>query len=275
MRVEACCQDLLTALLPQADPQRLGLCLDVGVGTFAFYCEQFAQLGYQTWAIEPLPVAKLRDLARGPNLKLLELCLSDQDGSQTLYVGSFAGLFNSNFSSLAPGWFGSSGSSRQVMARTLASLLAAEKPCQVTCLKLDIEGWEWHVIKQLPQLDPKYLPKIIMFEYGGGSSKQKSRQGWSREFYQQTLDCLQILKDCGYGESLRVDFAPGSRERFFNLQSLSFLQDGAELFGDNCIYGNIISTLDLTLDPAAIAALCRPHYRVTPVEWLVNWLVSL
>ena len=52
MRVEACCQAVLTDLLPKIDPQRLGKCLDVGVGTFAFYCQQFAELGFE--AIEVL-----------------------------------------------------------------------------------------------------------------------------------------------------------------------------------------------------------------------------
>ena len=56
MRVEACCQAVLTDLLPKIDPQRLGKCLDVGVGTFAFYCQKFAELGFEAIAVEPLPI---------------------------------------------------------------------------------------------------------------------------------------------------------------------------------------------------------------------------
>ncbi len=60
MRVESCCQKLLEQLLPDLDPQRQGICIDVGVGTFAFYCELFARLGFSTVAIEPSPTDKLR-----------------------------------------------------------------------------------------------------------------------------------------------------------------------------------------------------------------------
>ena len=48
MKVEDCCQALLAQILPTVDPQRQGICIDVGVGTFAFYCELFAQLGFET-----------------------------------------------------------------------------------------------------------------------------------------------------------------------------------------------------------------------------------
>ena len=101
MRVENCCQALLADLLPTIDPQRSGKCLDVGVGTFAFYCQLFAELGFETIAVEPLPVKKLKQLSEHSQIKLLPMCLSDRDGEQTLYLGKFAGLFNSNFSSLS------------------------------------------------------------------------------------------------------------------------------------------------------------------------------
>ena len=38
MRVEACCQSLLAEILPEIDPKKEGYCIDVGAGTFAFYC---------------------------------------------------------------------------------------------------------------------------------------------------------------------------------------------------------------------------------------------
>ena len=152
MRVEPCCQALLAKLLPEIDPQRQGVCIDVGVGTFAFYCQIFAELNFTSLAIEPLPVKALKKLAEHPKLTLLPVCLSDQNGEQTLYVGKFAGIFNSNFSSLSPQWFGASGQARQVQTITLQSLIERQNIEQITCLKLDIEGWEWAVVKQLEKL---------------------------------------------------------------------------------------------------------------------------
>jgi uncharacterized UPF0146 family protein len=51
VRVEACCQALLEQILPAIDREKTGICLDVGVGTFAFYCKRFARLGFETVAI--------------------------------------------------------------------------------------------------------------------------------------------------------------------------------------------------------------------------------
>jgi FkbM family methyltransferase len=272
MRVEVCCQSLLAYLLPEIDPDRTGFCIDVGVGTFAFYCEIFAKLGFSTIAVEPLPVNKLRKLSQQYGITLIESCLSDQDGTQSLYLGSFAGLFNHNFNSLAADWFGSSRNSKAVSVMSLPTFIENINAQKITVLKLDIEGWEYNVIKQLPQLNPKLLPQVMMFEYGGGVNKNQGQKGWSKDFLAKTLHCLAILKDCGYGSSLMIDFDPQSQEQFFDLQSLDIAADS--LFSNNSVYGNIISTLGVKLDQDAIASICRPYHRVNMVEWLVNKLVS-
>ena len=44
MRVEPCCQSVLANILPVVDSKKEGICIDVGVGTFAFYCEMFGKL---------------------------------------------------------------------------------------------------------------------------------------------------------------------------------------------------------------------------------------
>lgn len=56
MNVEECCQALLAYTLSIVAQQRSHTCIDVGVGTFAFYCKLFAQLGFPTLAVEPLPI---------------------------------------------------------------------------------------------------------------------------------------------------------------------------------------------------------------------------
>ncbi|UXE64285.1 MAG: hypothetical protein KA717_18465 [Woronichinia naegeliana WA131] len=116
------------------------------------------------------------------------------------------------------------------------------------------------------------MPQVIMFEYGGGVNKNQGQKGWSKDFLAKTLHCLAILKDCGYGSSLMIDFDPQSQEQFFDLQCLDITTDS--LFSSNAVYGNIISTLNVELDQDAIASICRPYQRVNMVEWLVNKLVS-
>lgn len=272
MRVEACCQSLLAEIIAEIDPKKAGFCIDVGVGTFAFYCEVFAKLGYPTIAVEPLPVKKLRQIIDIYPIQLIESCLSNVDGKQLLYLGNFAGLFNSNFSSLSPDWFGSSQKTKEVQSITLTTLLNSIKATEITCLKLDIEGWEFNVIEQLPHIAHSLLPKVIMFEYGGGVNKNQGQKGWSKEFLEKTLNCLAILQKCGYQSSVMIDFAPDTQERFFDLQSLNLAAD--QLFNDQSVYGNIISLRDATISEAKIHSICQSYYRASLIDILVNKLVS-
>ena len=264
MRVEPCCQALLAALLPQIDPDRSGVCIDVGVGTFAFYCQIFAELGFTAIAVEPLPVKSLLKLAENPNLTLLSVCLSDQNGEQTLYVGKFAGIFNSNFSSLSPQWFGASGEARQVKSITLEGLIEQQKITKITCLKLDIEGWEWQVIKQLETINSVLLPELVMFEYGGGVNRRQNQKWWSPEFFQNTLNSLALLKKQGYGHGLLLDFAPDRQEVNFDLRNLA-VSDLETLFPPESVYGNIIIFKTYQPDPNQVAKICQSYYRV-------NWI---
>ncbi|MEB3228951.1 MAG: FkbM family methyltransferase [Synechocystis sp.] len=273
MRVEPCCQALLATLLPQIDPDRQGVCIDVGVGTFAFYCQIFAELGFEAIAVEPLPVKALQKLAERPNLTLLPVCLSDQDGEQTLYVGKFAGIFNSNFSSLSPQWFGASGQAKQVKTLSLESLIEQQKIQQITCLKLDIEGWEWQVIKQLETVKNELLPAVVMFEYGGGVNRKKNQKGWSPEFFKNTLESLALLKAKGYGHGLLLDFVPDRQEVMFDLKDLE-VSDLENLFPPDSVYGNIIIFKTYQPDPHQVAQVCQSYYRVNWIERLVTALVS-
>ncbi|AIE75868.1 MULTISPECIES: FkbM family methyltransferase [unclassified Synechocystis] len=273
MRVEPCCQALLAQLLPEVDPQRQGVCIDVGVGTFAFYCQIFAELNFKSLAIEPLPVKALKKLAEHPTLTLLPVCLSDQDGEQTLYVGKFAGIFNSNFSSLSPQWFGASGHARQAKTVTLQTLIYQQQIEQITCLKLDIEGWEWAVIKQLENIESHLLPAVVMFEYGGGVNRGKNQKGWAPEFFENTLNILKLLKTLGYGSGVLLDFAPDCQEITFDLHQLE-ISKLDKLFPPESVYGNIILFRDYQPSASQLSQLCKPYYRVNLLERLVNTLVS-
>ncbi|MEQ9549955.1 MAG: FkbM family methyltransferase [Coleofasciculus sp. G3-WIS-01] len=258
MHVEACCQDLLEQVLPLIDPTREGICIDVGVGTFAFYCERFSRLGFKTVAVEPLPVKKLQNLCQRYNIDLIKGCLSDINGDQTLYMGKFIGLFNHNFNSLSADWFGSSKKIKQVKSVTLSNLLSSINAEKVTCLKLDIEGWESKIIKQFHELSPFLLPRVVMFEYGGGTSKKNGKGGWSPTFINATLECLSVLKQCGYGLSVMVDYAYSTKETIFDLQSSTL--DINEIIPTHSIYGNIISFHNWNYPEEKITQICSPYY---------------
>jgi FkbM family methyltransferase len=271
MRVESCCQKLLEQLLPDLDPQRHGLCIDVGVGTFAFYCELFARLGFSTVAIEPSPTDKLRIICQKYPIQLIEKCLSDRVGIQTLHMGKFANFANSNFSSLSADWFGASTTTRQVPTLDLATLFGQLNATQITAFKLDIEGWEPVILQQFADLPVDLLPKVVMFEYGGGSSRKKGEKGWSPQFLMGTFDCLRALQQRGYGFSIMVDYASGTQVKVFDLQTLNLEQESP--FYPNGVYGNILSFYQGSYPINLIEKICAP-YSGGVVNWLMCQLVS-
>lgn len=271
MRVEACCQELLRYVLPALDPQRKGVCFDVGVGTFALYCELFAKQGFTTVAVEPSPTKKVKDICRQHSILLFEQCLSDCLGTQTLHMGRFAGIANSNFSSLDPDWFGVSGSTKQVTTTDLNSLLNIVGEYPITCFKLDIEGWEPVVIRQFCSLPTVQLPYSVMFEYGGGGDRRQNLKGWSPKYFDGTMSCLQTLQDLGYGQSIMIEYAAGTKASMFDLQTIDLSKD--TLFPTNSVYGNILSFHQFSLDQARVDAICAP-YQHGLVNWLVGKLLS-
>ncbi|NEP77966.1 MAG: FkbM family methyltransferase [Okeania sp. SIO3B3] len=258
--VEGCCLFLLHNILPQVDSKRGGICIDVGVGTFAFYCEMFSMLGFETVAVEPLPIKSLRSLCEWHKIKLIEGCLSDINGTQNLYVGTWANDVNFNFSSLASDWFGSSTEARKVQSLTLLKLLSKVKPKKLACLKIDVEGMELSIIKQLVDLPKSLLPKVVMFEYGGASSRKDGKNGWSDKFLKSTMTCLSVLKKCGYSFSIMVDAVKDMKEKIFDLQVSDI--DPDSIFPLNASYGNIILLRDFYFKEKEIADICSLYYLV-------------
>ena len=239
MQVEDCCQALLAQILPTIDEQREGICVDIGVGTFAFYCEVFAKLGFQTVAVEPLPIDVLRQLCSRHKINLIEACVSEVSGSQTLHIGTFKGSENINLSSLESDWWGSSTKTVKVQSLTLSEVLSRVNAEKVTCIKIDVEGAEFRIIKQFGALPKSLLPDVVMFEYGGGDRKEGGQKGWSEKFVSATYECLQIVKDSGYASSIIIDSAKEANEIIFNLQSSNL--DTRQIFPKASVYGNIIA----------------------------------
>jgi len=245
MQVEECSEKLLEMLLERLDEKRSGVAIDAGVGTFAFYCELFARLGFRSAAVEPLPSQKLRDVCSEKGITLFENCLSDRDGTQTLYLGNFCGDNNSlDYSSLLSDWWGASRGwhffrrRKQVPTLSLSGLLSRLKAQEITCLKLDIEGAELTVLSQLPELTGTLMPKIIMFEYGGGDLKKSGKGAWAPKFFAQTLRCLDLLQQCGYATTIRIESSP-LVEKIFDIGSYRAELD--EIFPAQACYGNLIS----------------------------------
>ena len=261
MRVEACCQRILNYVLPLVDEKRKGTCIDVGVGTFAFYCEMFAMLGFKTVAVEPLPVEGVRVLCQYDGITLIEACLSDVTGIQTIHLGNVAGGWDSNYASLEPDWFGVSTETREVQSLTLSKLLLNLNAQKVTCLKLDIEGAESTVITKFGELPKAWLPNVVMFEYGGGDYKEKGQYGWSPKFIKATMECFKSLKDCGYGFCIMIDNALNTEAKIFDLQSLILEPDS--IFYQNGGYGNIIAFRNFNLPEEVLTKLCAPYYETS------------
>ena len=259
MQVEECCQALLAHILPILDEKREGICIDVGVGTFAFFCEIFAKLGFKTVAVEPLPVNALRQVCHSSNIDLIEGCISDIDGIQTLYIGNFQGIENLNLCTLEPDWWGASTETQQVPSLRLSSLLSSVNPLKVTCLKLDVEGAELTIIRQFAELPEALLPSVVLFEYGGGDRKENSQKGWSTKFFNATLECLETLKKCGYSFSLLIDASPDAVEYIFDLQADNL--ELVEIFSAAAIYGNIISFRTCQFSDNEFKQVCAPFLQ--------------
>ena len=262
MRVEACCQRILSYALPLVDEKREGICIDVGVGTFAFYCEMFSMLGFKTIAVEPLPVEGVRVLCQYDGITLIEACLSDVTGTRTIHLGNVAAGLDSNYASLESDWFGVSTETREIQSLTLSKLLLNLNAPKVTCLKLDIEGTESTVITKFCELPKAWLPSIVMFEYGGGDSRDKGQYGWSPKYLNATMECIRALKECGYNFSIMIDNMIGTEARIFELQSCNLEPDA--IFYPNCGYGNIIAFRDFSIAQDEIAKICAPYYEKSP-----------
>jgi FkbM family methyltransferase len=256
VHVEECCQAILVDALPGFDPKRTGWCIDVGVGDFAFYCQTFAHLGYQSAAIEPLPVAKLRTICAQYRIRLVEAALSEHDGSAPLHLGIYADRPNTNMNTLRPDWWGATASVVQVQVMKLHTLLASLDARVVTCLKMDVEGMEPAIIRQLPDLPTRLLPRILQFEYGGGAERGSGQAGWSAPHLAEMLQSLQIVRDCGYKAALVMDGTTGTPPRWLDLQTAAL--DVETVFEPHARYGNIMCFCEAP-DVAAIDAICRPY----------------
>jgi FkbM family methyltransferase len=263
MHVEECCQALLHYVLPKVDQNKKGLCIDVGVGNFALYCELFARTGFNTVAVEPLPTSEITEICYLLGIKLIKSCLYDNDGVQTIYTGTFNGSDDLNLSSIRSDWWGASSNSVQVQSMTLDTLLKVIDASMITCLKLDVEGVESVIVQQFEHIKKSLMPRVIVFEYGGGSNREDAKAGWSDAAISETLSCFRMLKELNYRTTILVDSSPDSCEQVIDLAEVNILPE--ILFHPRSIYGNAICFLDNLPNTAWIENICR-IYRNNDIQ---------
>lgn len=263
--VEDCCLELLSEILPKVDPKREGLTIDIGVGTYGFYFELFDRLGFKTIAVEPLPCNKLRQLCKNRNIRLIESCISDVEGPVNIYLGTMQGKESLDYSSMLQSWPGSSQIIKRVRSMTLHILLADIGARKITCIKIDIEGMEYSIIKQFANMKTALLPRVVMFEYGGLCPKKSGKGGWSKEILSGTLKSLEILRNLGYGQTILIEFTEAEK-RVFDLKSIEL--DPDIIFTPQSECGNIITMLDFEYPESRIASICRRYgnRKLSPIE---------
>lgn len=224
----------MRGLMLHLDPARAGWCIDAGIGWFDFYFEWMHKLGYRTIAIEPALSPEVVQLcqrlgSQPPNIWCYDAALGDRDGVANLYHNQ-----KRDIRSLSTMWGGME-FAQMVQMVSLPSIIKDNHLEQVTALKLDIEGTEPDVIATLPELDPKQLPLIISFEWGGEQPMRAGTGAWSQEQQHRVRTSFDTLVQLGYRTGLIIGDGDGVVLRLIEGGSI-------EPFEDDDQWGNAILT---------------------------------
>ncbi len=211
-------------------PSFRGAFLEVGCGTCNYSFLKAHELGFKTYAVEPLWNKWLSDAVQISNTELYLGVISDTDGPRDLYLKRGGDI---NFASILTDWTDAR-VIRQTHSWRLDTFLKEKGIGHLACLKLDVEGSEVIILRQLTM---ENRPKIVVFEYGGGGERRNGVMGWSLESTANTFECVEILSRLGYKSIGRADGNAGVAE--FD-SALPF----DALFPMNCHYGNVIAILE-------------------------------
>lgn len=238
MEVEKTILNLIPCLLTKIDKNKEGVAIDIGLGTSNFHCLVFARNGYKTFAIEPLPVSVLFELASKYNFELFQGCIHLHDQEINIYSGIFNGENVMDVSSNNKNWWGVKETSKviSVPSLTFKSFTNKYNINLISYLKIDTEGSEWEIIQQLKKGEDYTLPEVIEFEYGGGDLKMSKKAGWSDEYFKKTLHCISHLYDLGYHFLIVFE----KREHRIIKYDVRNINDIPRIFKDFYEYGNII-----------------------------------
>lgn len=214
--------------ITRLDPDRRGWCVDAGVGDGDYYFEWFAGLGYKTLAIEPLLTEAARFALANHNILFIEAALADYEGEAQLHTT------HSGIHSLKEGLFGDSEGAHTVPVHTWRYVIELIGIEHIAALKLDIEGSEGMIIRQLWD-NP--LPSVMSFEFGGVWQRASGRGQWSPQSMVELLINLRLLWRLGYREGVVI--SSGDSDRVMPI-TLGRRMDIEALFTPDCGWGNIV-----------------------------------
>lgn len=213
--------------ITRLDPERLGWCVDVGIGEGDYYFEWFAQLGYKTLAIEPLPTEAARQAVESSGATFIEAALGATDGEVQLHTAR--GIHSTH-----KGLWGESEEVRTVSAMKWRQVIERVGIDRITALKLDIEGSEGIVIRQLWDCP---LPSVLSFEFGGVWARSSGCGQWSVQGVMELLVNLRELWKLEYREGVVI--SSGDSDRVLPIV-LERRMDIEALFTPDCNWGNIV-----------------------------------
>lgn len=228
--VESTTWATLQTYLAAYDPDRTGWAIDVGIGDDDYYFEWLSRLGYQTVAVEPLPTEKALRALEESRVRLVEAALASIDGEATLYTAR-------GIHSLHVGLWGAAEDRHAVRTMAWESLLEECGIDRIAVLKLDIEGGEYGVIRQLR---PEVLPAILSFEFGGVWDQHTERGPWSEARVGMLIATFAMLEVLGYRDAVMI--SSGAQDRIVPT-TIAELRDGAWI-DPECNWGNIVTRLE-------------------------------
>jgi len=188
--------------------------------------------------VEPLPSSELLAKIKEYNIDFLKGCIYLTNSKIDFYTGYFQNESFDDVSSVHSDWWGVTNESVKlcVPSYTFKYLIDTFHVNAITYLKIDTEGSEWEIIQQLNNNLRIELPKIVQFEYGGGSLKKENKDGWSEYYFNKTIDSLNHLKTLGYNHILLFE-ANSNKLIMHNLQETDNLKD---TFKEEFSYGDIL-----------------------------------
>jgi hypothetical protein len=187
----------------------------------------------------------IRFLSKLHGTRIIECCIADFTGPTKIYIGSFDGKELLDTSSLVNDWWGGSENSVDTNAMTLPDLFAktiSDKQV-VTCFKLDVEGMEQKILPFFEHIPQSWLPKTIVFEYGGGAQKSQNKGPRNDKNYGELVAALGNFNKLGYRSILRFDSSASPKWQIIDLTNFSH-NSADTFFPASCNYGNAILFMD-------------------------------
>jgi FkbM family methyltransferase len=175
----------------QLIPQAPALCFDVGAN-IGRMTEVLLTLGHNVVAFEPQPECVREIKARSSpfkrRLQIQQSALGSNPGTESMFVRE-----SSAQTSLRPAWEGKVTGTVQVPVSTLD--IAIERFGLPYYCKIDVEGWELHVLQGLSQPIP-----LLSFEYHQEEDKMN-----------EAFACLERLRSIS---KISVNITPREQSRF-------------------------------------------------------------